>query len=684
VRQIRLCWVGHELTTARQRWSYGGRKLTRRRGYLLGGDLGIATALTFGRIGNRSQRTDDENSRQLQRGGRQCSAMELALPASQPTLNPPRMAADPDFDLKQELKRTWSEMAAQDEPLQPDPDDSWRGYPTVTPRQKKVLHEMLMNRVYVRLMENEAKMGDGKLQDVIEELAGWKTLQRLVKDQHELLKPSDLVWAWVASVQDAMAHPDYEYCHSRRIRLEWRKLYRPGAGPERNEKVCWRELAETTTGWRTVYRECTDPEDFAAMVESRAIQVAINKLGYKRQWDRGPYNLVDWQVRRLWGSVKTRAHFQGEGGWYRFWVSLGLLVVEHNVVLQEMHLEEMSWWKHTERIALAIGLMELKKEARVPLGGSLDNPALNIGRHPELGVRVVVDLMAGSQSLRLPTEECGFLYYPLDIRRYVYSPVEEEIVKNAPLDILLDTPEQIHDQLVQWVASMVGEDVHWTLIWVWASPDCTTFSRMNQINLGRGHAYRDHSDPEKPPMWAGNYGKARIADQHDNMVRAVQGLMNYWMALYPKVKVALENPVGDLQCRPYMQDWLQKYRIDYCVWGHRYQKETNIWTNLEWEPEGTTGTGLCRQGNRCDMGGIHKTTGVFQHDNKLGQASQDMVGGRGRTSYKASVPLELHRELLTCVMGTWLTKVKVPATPATLAAVESWEKKEPEGLKYLD
>ena len=89
--------------------------------------------------------------------------MELALPASPPTLNPPRMAADPDFDLKQELKRTWSEMAAQDEPLQPDPDDPWREYPTVTPRQKKVLHEMLMNRVYVRLMEIEAKMGDGKL-----------------------------------------------------------------------------------------------------------------------------------------------------------------------------------------------------------------------------------------------------------------------------------------------------------------------------------------------------------------------------------------------------------------------------------------------------------------------------------------------------------------------------------------
>ena len=74
-----------------------------------------------------------------------------------------------------------------------------------------------------------------------------------------------------------------------------------------------------------MYRECTDPNDFAAMVESKAIEVTINKLGYKRQWDRGPYSLEVWQVRRLWESVKTRAHFQGEGGWNRFWVSLGLL-----------------------------------------------------------------------------------------------------------------------------------------------------------------------------------------------------------------------------------------------------------------------------------------------------------------------------------------------------------------------
>jgi hypothetical protein len=55
---------------------------------------------------------------------------------------------------------------------------------------------------------------------------------------------------------------------------------------------------------------------------------------------------------------------------------------------------------------------------------------------------VVVDLMAGSQSLMTTTEEQGLVYkyvIPMDMRRfvYMYNPQQATVVDNIEFDILL-------------------------------------------------------------------------------------------------------------------------------------------------------------------------------------------------------------------------------------------------------
>ena len=45
---------------------------------------------------------------------------------------------------------------------------------------------------------------------------------------------------------------------------------------------------------------------------------------------------------------------------------------------------------------------------------------------------------------------------------------------------------------------------------VWASPPCQTFSPADYSNITRGHAFRDHSDPNKPPTRV-NMSKAEVA-----------------------------------------------------------------------------------------------------------------------------------------------------------------------------
>ena len=83
-----------------------------------------------------------------------------------------------------------------------------------------------------------------------------------------------------------------------------------------------------------------------------------------------------------------------------------------------------------------------------------------------------------------------------------------------------------------------------------------------------------------------------------------------------------------------MQKFLEEFQydavqktVDYCAWGHYYQKPTHVWTSMcFWEPSGTQegGTGRCRQ--RCPYGDIGDK-GRWVHDYSIGQESSRVMGG---------------------------------------------------------
>jgi hypothetical protein len=61
------------------------------------------------------------------------------------------------------------------------------------------------------------------------------------------------------------------------------------------------------------------------------------------------------------------------------------------------------------------------------------------------------------------------------------------------------SPKQILAKVRSAVEATIGNK-EWKLVYVWASPGCTAFSKMNNINKAKGNGYRDsNSNPLQTP-----------------------------------------------------------------------------------------------------------------------------------------------------------------------------------------
>lgn len=122
------------------------------------------------------------------------------------------------------------------------------------------------------------------------------------------------------------------------------------------------------------------------------------------------------------------------------------------------------------------------------------------------------------------------------------------------------------------------------MIWVHASPPCTEFSKAKSVGV-------------------------RDLPLADSLVkRALRVIKFCGSASGPSQPFfwSLENPVGLLRTRPYMQR-LQQYlnTTSYCKWGRPYRKDTDIWTNVP-----NASLPLCRLGNYCKQKQEMGTHGV--------------------------------------------------------------------------
>ena len=196
---------------------------------------------------------------------------------------------------------------------------------------------------------------------------------------------------------------------------------------------------------------------------------------------------------------------------------------------------------------------------------------------------------------------------------------------------------------------------------VWLSPPCNTYCKLGVIN--KEHPFRDKKDPLRKPIKGTKKGEQ--AEEVDALVQKALQLIEFLarkkagqlrtgkMMVVDGVEVDLRGMEWFMEgMQDYMQQFLEEFQydvvqktVDYCAWGHYYQKPTHVWTSMIfWEPSGTQagGIGKCRQ--QCPYGEIGHTR-RWVHEFSVGQESHRVMGGEGRQSSKGAVPRDLHKEI---------------------------------------
>jgi len=166
--------------------------------------------------------------------------------------------------------------------------------------------------------------------------------------------------------------------------------------------------------------------------------------------------------------------------------------------------------------------------------------------------------------------------------------------------IKMDLSKLPRKQMLKLVAAAAGIELDEIAAWL-GGPPCETYSPADATNISRGNNYRDHDDLEKGPRRniynAADRMKAEIARRHDSMIKNLTESLVQEKEEHD-FEIVLENPVGSLRKRPFMQTvaWVgavTMHAVHYCAFGGDFYKPTNIWTTLDWEPKGNTGNGKC-------------------------------------------------------------------------------------------
>ena len=226
----------------------------------------------------------------------------------------------------------------------------------------------------------------------------------------------------------------------------------------------------------------------------------------------------------------------------------------------------------------------------------------------------------------------------------------EEAPRAEVLPVQADLLQGDPSTLVQRVCEALNLDPRQVLL-VWASTPCETFSRADPSNITRGHHYRDHSDPEKPPK-SDDLSDLKVlkAVEHDQFLPRLQQMVAADRQRGLQYNFVFENPRASLRCRPYMQlcAWpkvvdVVRRTVDLCAFRHIYKKGTDLWTSLsDWNPRGTTGNGRCQQ--KCE-GGKASSKG-YRHFYALAVEPERELQGQGVTARRNHMPELLLKEIV--------------------------------------
>jgi site-specific DNA-cytosine methylase len=168
----------------------------------------------------------------------------------------------------------------------------------------------------------------------------------------------------------------------------------------------------------------------------------------------------------------------------------------------------------------------------------------------------VLELFAGSRSIGKVAENLGMNVFSCD-----WKPFEN-------IDFTGD------------IENLKISDIPFIPNFVWASPDCTTYS------IAACSTHRTNSTEPK----------SEYAIKCDRVNIHFINIIKELLIINPNMVFFIENPRGMLRKMPFMQEF-KRHTIWYCQYGDDRAKPTDIWTNSEnWKPRA-----ICKNGNpNCD------------------------------------------------------------------------------------
>ena len=130
--------------------------------------------------------------------------------------------------------------------------------------------------------------------------------------------------------------------------------------------------------------------------------------------------------------------------------------------------------------------------------------------------------------------------------------------------------------LIKDISKLEKSDIPFIPDFIWASPDCTTYSIS---------AISHHRNGVEP--------KSDYAKECDKTNKHFIKLIKEYLVLNPNLVFFIENPRGMLRKMPFMQEFT-RHTIWYCQYGDDRAKPTDIWTNSKnWIPKP-----VCKNGNK--------------------------------------------------------------------------------------
>ena len=170
----------------------------------------------------------------------------------------------------------------------------------------------------------------------------------------------------------------------------------------------------------------------------------------------------------------------------------------------------------------------------------------------------VLELFAGSRSVGVEAEKLGHNVFSIDWTDY------------DNIDLVID------------IEKLKVSDVPFIPDFIWASPDCTTYSLA---------AISHHRN--------GTHPISEYAKKSDNVNINVHNLIKEWLLINPNLKYYIENPRGMMGKMPFVKH-TQVATVWYCTYGDDRAKPTNIFSNnikTLFNPNGWSPRAECFNGN---------------------------------------------------------------------------------------